>query len=58
MIKIFDRTGRLLLFFGGTGHRYGDFYLPTGIFIDGKNVIYVADTVNMRIQAFQFLGGD
>jgi len=57
-VKIFDRNGNLLLFFGEKGHRYGDFYMPSGIFIDQKNTIYVADTYNMRIQTFQFIGGE
>jgi len=56
MVKIFDRNGRLLLFFGETGHDYGQFYLPTGMYIE-NNVIYVADTINRRIQALRFLGG-
>jgi sugar lactone lactonase YvrE len=54
MVKIFDRQGNLLLFFGEKGHEYGKFYLPTGIFIY-DDVIYVADTINMRIQAFEYL---
>lgn len=55
MVKIFDREGNLLLFFGEKGHDYGKFYLPTGIFIY-DDLIYVADTINMRIQAFEYLG--
>ncbi len=58
MIKIFDKEGRLLLFFGEKGSFYGNFDLPAGIFIDSNNRIYVADSLNMRLQVFQFLGGD
>lgn len=58
MIQIYDKEGRLLLYFGKAGSFYGDFMIPTGIFIDSKNRIYVSDSFNMRVQAFQFLGGD
>jgi len=58
MVKIFDREGRLLLFFGEPGRFYGQFDLPAGIFIDSRNRVYVADNMNMRLQVFQFLGGN
>lgn len=58
MVMIYDRQGRLLLFFGREGSFYGDFRLPTGIHIDGRDRIFVSDAFNMRVQAFQFLGGD
>jgi sugar lactone lactonase YvrE len=54
MVKIFNGSGRLLLFFGDEGTGYGKFNLPNGIFIAG-NTLYVADTYNMRVQAFQFI---
>ena len=58
MVKIYDRDGRLLLYFGQKGNYYGDFIHPAGIYIDGEDRIYVADTLNRRVQTFQFLGGD
>jgi hypothetical protein len=35
----------LLLFFGGTGHRPGDLYLPAKVVIDYDNVDLFADRV-------------
>jgi len=58
MVQVYDRQGRLLLFFGKEGGFYGDFSLPTGIFIDEKDRIFVSDSANGRVQVFQFLGGD
>ena len=55
MVKIFDRDGNLLLFFGEEGMDYGQFWLPSGIFIDNKNTIFVADTYNGRVQAFSLI---
>jgi len=57
-VKIFDRQGRLLLFFGSKGFSYGEFWLPAGMFIDAKNTIYIADPYNMRVQAFRLLSGE
>jgi len=57
MVKIFNREGKLLLFFGDKGNERGMFWLPAGIFIDRDDRIYVADTFNQRVQVFQFLGG-
>ncbi|MGH7275360.1 MAG: hypothetical protein ACREIQ_13055 [Nitrospiria bacterium] len=34
----------------------GNFWLPTGIFGDSQNRIYVADTYNHRVQVFEYLG--
>ena len=48
--------GALLMNFGQTGDKEGDFWLPAGIAIDARNRIYVADTYNQRVAVFQFLG--
>ncbi|MEN8195710.1 MAG: 6-bladed beta-propeller, partial [Pseudomonadota bacterium] len=55
-VQIFDKTGALLLAFGGDGAAPGEFWLPTGLYI-AKDRIYVADSYNQRVQIFQFLGG-
>jgi DNA-binding beta-propeller fold protein YncE len=55
VIKIFDHSGRLLLYFGQRGGNYGEFSLPSGIFIDAKNNIYVGDTYNSRVQVFKYI---
>ncbi len=54
--QIFDATGRLLLPVGERGQERGEFWLPTGIFID-DDLIYIADSYNQRIQVFRYIGG-
>jgi hypothetical protein len=56
-VQVFDRTGRLLLFWGEEGGAPGDFWLPAGIFIDGNGRIWVCDTYNRRVQVFDYLEG-
>jgi len=56
LIKVFGLEGRFLRKFGGLSSSRkepGLLSLPTGISFDGKsNAVYVADTGNSRIQAF------
>ncbi len=47
----------LLLVVGGPGGGSGEFNMPSGIWIDKTDKIYVADTMNGRIQIFQYLRG-
>ena len=58
-LQIFDATGRLLLPLGERGRERGEFWLPTGIFIDQDDgdTIYVADSYNQRIQVLRYIGG-
>lgn len=51
--QIFDSQGHLLLGVGTRGGDAGEFWLPTGIFID-HNLIYVADSYNSRVQVFRY----
>jgi sugar lactone lactonase YvrE len=53
--QIFDSSGDFLLGVGARGGDPGEFWLPTGIFID-RDVIYVADSYNSRVQVFRFAG--
>jgi hypothetical protein len=57
--QIFDTAGRLLLPVGERGQERGQFWLPTGIFIDHDDgdLIYIADSYNQRIQVFRYIGG-
>jgi DNA-binding beta-propeller fold protein YncE len=53
IVNVFDREGRLLYNFGnGTG--FGQFLLPTGLFIDRNDRVYLADSYNHRVQVFQY----
>jgi hypothetical protein len=42
---------------GGTGKEIGQFYLPSGVWVDKNDKIYVADMFNGRVVVFQYLGG-
>ncbi len=53
--QIFDQENNLLLFVGAPGRAPGHFLVPSEIFIDEKDRIYVTDTFNHRIQVFQYL---
>jgi hypothetical protein len=57
-LLVYDRTGRLLMSLAGTDGEAGRFYLPAGVWVDGRNRIYVADMFNARVAVFQFLGGN
>jgi len=53
-VQVFQRDGRLLYQFGYTGMGFGQFRMPSGIWIDSSDRIYVADTLNNRVQSFQW----
>ena len=53
--QIFNREGRILLFVGQMGHQPGQFWLPTGMYINAQDRIYVSDSLNARIQVFQYI---
>ncbi|MBZ5663087.1 MAG: 6-bladed beta-propeller [Acidobacteriia bacterium] len=52
-VRIYGRDGSLLGSFGRSGAEVGEFGSPAGLWIDGKNRLYVADTNNSRVQVFQ-----
>jgi DNA-binding beta-propeller fold protein YncE len=55
-VQIFDEAGQLMLHFGEEGRKPGEFWLPAGICFDRpSNRIWVADTYNKRVQAFEYL---
>ena len=49
-------NGGALLNFGEAGQGPGEFWIPTSIFIDRANRIFVSDSYNQRVQVFKFLG--
>ena len=57
-LLVYNRNGDLLLPIGGTGSGIGQFYLPTSVWTDASNRIFVADMFNGRVAIFQFLGGN
>ncbi len=55
-IIVVDKNGRWKFAFGSEGSGKGQFKLPVGIDISESNKIFVADTGNHRIQAFDTEG--
>jgi len=56
VVQAFNRHGELLYYFGGKGTLPGQFQLPSGMFIDHDDRIFVVDSFNRRIQVFHFYG--
>lgn len=52
----FSSSGKFIKTWGIYGSKPGEFMIPHGIAIDTKNVIYVADRQNNRIQLFDTSG--
>lgn len=50
VIHVFDLEGRHLSTVGGLGSAAGQFSFPTYLTVDGQGNLYVADTMNGRIQ--------
>lgn len=55
-VQIFSQSGQFLMAFGSKGKGTGQFLMPAGMAID-NNRIYVADSLNSRIQIFDYVGG-
>ena len=51
-IKVFDDI-RLVATIGGTGYAPGRFRQITGMWLSDQNILYVADSMNRRVQAFR-----
>lgn len=54
--QVFDQDNNLLIFVGEPGGQLGRFLNPSNIYVDEFDRIYVTDTMNSRIQVFQYLG--
>lgn len=48
----FDKNGEKVFEFGGMGDANGKFYLPNGLYVDQEDTVYITDTVNLRVQAY------
>ena len=55
-LLIYNLEGALLMAIGGNGQQHGQFNLPGDLFIDANDQIYIADTLNGRVEVFQYLG--
>ncbi len=54
-VQVFDREGRLLIYFGEQGPYPGQFQAAYGIAIDQKNRVIVSEQFPGRVQAFQYV---
>lgn len=54
--QAFDQQNRLLLAVGEPGNGPQRMFMPTNIFIDEKDRIYITDTGNSMIKVIQYLG--
>lgn len=55
-LLVYNEQAQFLLPLGGTGYGAGEFYLPSGIWVDKQDKVYIADMMNGRVSVFQFLG--
>ena len=54
-ILIFDKNGTFLQRWGAIGGQIDGFWSPGAIFIDKRDLIYIADQMNGRIQVYQYV---
>ncbi|HEC68560.1 MAG TPA: 6-bladed beta-propeller [Candidatus Desulfofervidus auxilii] len=52
-VFIFDKQGKPMGEIGKRGWKEGKFYSPCYIFIDSRNILYVVDTGNNRVEVFK-----
>lgn len=55
--QVFDQENKLLLNVGEPGNGAARFFMPTNIYIDDNDRIYISDTMNKRVKVLQYLGG-
>jgi DNA-binding beta-propeller fold protein YncE len=55
-IHILDEDGELINKIGSTGSKPGELSSPQGVWVDAENNIYVAETINGRVQKFTLEG--
>ncbi len=52
-VQQFTNTGKYLCSIGGLGTNICQLHLPHGLAVDRHNCLYIADTMNSRIQKFK-----
>ncbi len=57
-LLVFSKGGEFLMPIGGSVQGADNFYLPSGVWIDTHNRIFVSDMFNGRVALFKFLGGE
>ena len=56
VVQVFNRKGELLYYFGHKARPSGEFQLPSGLFIDHNDRVFVVDSFNRRVQVFHYFG--
>lgn len=55
--QVFNGDGQLMLVVGQHGNTEpAGFYMPAGVHVDKNNRIFIADTLNRKIQMFEYIG--
>jgi DNA-binding beta-propeller fold protein YncE len=54
-VQLFNLSGAFLFTIGARGGGLGEFSMPSGLFLDRKEKLYVCDTYNQRVQVFQIV---
>jgi sugar lactone lactonase YvrE len=55
-LLVYDRDGRFLMpIGGGAGQGAGQYYLPSAVFVDEADRVWVTDSFNGRVVVYQFL---
>lgn len=57
-VLIYNIDGAFLMALGGNGKQHGQFNLPSGVSVDAEDKIYISDTMNGRVEVFQYLGDE
>jgi DNA-binding beta-propeller fold protein YncE len=55
-VQVFDKAGQFVTDWGSPGTGSGQFAFPAGVAVSACNTVYVADSANGRIEAFEGLG--
>lgn len=55
-LLIYSIDGDFLMSIGGTGQQHGQFNLPSGLYVDENDTVYITDMLNGRVEVFQYLG--
>ncbi len=57
IVAVYKPDGTPMGTFGQSGSRIGEFLVPSGLWVDAGNRIYVADAANARVRVFQLSTG-
>ena len=53
--QLFDQAGSFLFTIGERGTGTGEFTMPSGLYLDKQDKLYICDTYNQRVQIIQIV---